>query len=357
MANRLLSIIIPVYNVEKYIRKCLQSILDEDDATLEKVEIIVVDDGSIDRSGAIADEFAGNFPCMRVIHRKNAGVAAARNMGIDSARGAWIYFVDSDDWLEKGGVSEICREAEHNPNADVLFVEAYENRGSVQKKWEHFRADADLTNYGNHKEMLRLQCGVLYAPFWEDSGNIPLAAPWDKVYRREFLLENNLRFCESLKALDDMVFNYEVFGAAKKVACRKIKPYHYRRAADSITNRYTPGRVRYDMAVWEYVASKIRISSDAEADALRRRALMCRIVKSFAVCCRLCFFNDKNEKCLKDKVAYVEKVMKREPYRMAFCKVRLVDLEWRLKIMALVGRFKSGWGAYFLYAMSQVVHW
>lgn len=351
MANKLLSIIIPVYNVERYITKCLRSIFDEGEATLEKIEVIAVDDGSTDRSGAIADKFAGKFPCMRVIHKKNAGVAAARNTGIDSACGEWLYFADSDDWLEKGGVSEICFEIERTPDADVMFMEAYENSGNAQKKWEHFRADADLADGGGHDEILRLQCSILYAPFWKDSKNIPLAAPWDKAYRREFLLKNNIRFCERLKVLDDMAFNYEVFGAAKKVVCRKIRPYHYRRVADSITNSYNPNRVRQDMAVWKYIVSKNCTSSDAEDDLLRQRAFMCRIVKSFGICCRLSFFNDKNEKPLKHKAAYVEKVMKSEPYRTAFRNVRLADLEWRLKIMAIVGRIGSGWGAYFLYAV------
>ena len=356
MANKLLSIIIPVCNVEKYITKCLQSIFDEDESTLAKVEVIAVDDGSTDSSGAIADEFAGKFPCMRVIHKQNAGVAAARNTGIDSAGGEWLYFADSDDWMEKGGLAAICRELGQNADADVLFMEAYENRGNAQKKWEHFRVGADLTDCGGHDEILRLQCGVLYAPFWKDSGNIPLAAPWDKAYRRAFLLENNIRFCERLNVLDDMAFNYEVFGAAKKVACRKIKPYHYRRVAGSITNSYKPDRVRQDMAVWEYIASKNRASSDAEDDLLRQRAIMCRIVKSFSICCRLCFFNGKNEKRLKDKVSYVEKVLESKPYHTAFCNVRLADLEWRLKIMAIMGRLGFGWGVYFLYAAFRMVH-
>ena len=123
--DKLLSIIIPVYNVEKYIKKCLRSILEVDSGTLARMEVLVVDDGSTDNSGRIADQFAQKYPCVRVIHKQNAGVAAARNTGIRGAQGEWLYFVDSDDWMEQGGVRGICEAVLNHTDADVLFMEAY----------------------------------------------------------------------------------------------------------------------------------------------------------------------------------------------------------------------------------------
>ncbi len=146
MSGKQLSVIIPVYNVERYIAKCLRSIVEEGAQALEAVEVIVVDDGSTDKSGRIADAFARKHPCVRVIHQENAGVAAARNAGIRSACGAWLYFVDSDDWLEKGGVRAICEETAKAPDADVLFMEAYQNVGRKQSGWVHFDADTDMAD-------------------------------------------------------------------------------------------------------------------------------------------------------------------------------------------------------------------
>lgn len=349
--DKLLSVIIPVYNVEKYITKCLRSILSENVETLEMVEVIVVDDGSTDRSGTIADAFARRYPCMRVIHQKNAGVAAARNTGIRSARGRWLYLADSDDWLETGGIRDICREVRKSPGADVIFMEAYQNTGHRQKEWVHFSEEADVAD---RDSIARLQSAVLYAPFWGGAKNDPMAAPWDKVYRREFLAGNHLQFCEQLRVLDDMVFNFEVLGAARNVACRKIKPYHYRRCvADSVTNVYKPDRVAQDRAVWKYLFSLA--PWNGEHTAVLRRAMMCRIVKSFSICCRLCFFNTKNEKGLREKVMYVKRVMKSEPYRTAFRTVRLTDLEWKLRVAALAGRLQSGWGMYLLHVAWEAV--
>lgn len=351
MSGKLLSVIIPVYNVEKYITKCLRSILDESEMLSGAVEVIVVDDGSTDRSGKIADSFARKYRCMGVIHQKNAGVAAARNTGIRSAGGKWLYFVDSDDWMEQGGIRAICEEVGKNPDADMLLMEAYQNLGHRQKQWVHFGADADITD---RESIRKLQCGVLYAPFWRRTKNDPMAAPWDKVYRREFLLGNRLRFCERIRVLDDMVFNFEALGAAQKVVCRKIKPYHYRRfVADSITNTYKPDRVRQDRAVWKYLFS-LEIWDGGDT-AVLRRALMCRIVKSFSICCRLCFFNTENGDRLGEKLAYVRRVMQSGPYYMAFRTARLSDLEWKLKIVALAGRFRSAWAVYFLHVAWEFV--
>ena len=131
--DKLLSIIIPVYNVEKYLAKCLRSILKGDAEMLGRLEVLVVDDGSTDKSGRIADRFAHRYQCVRVIHKQNAGVAAARNTGIHNAHGKWLYFVDSDDWLEKDGVRVICETVQNCPDADVLFMEAYQNVGHRQK--------------------------------------------------------------------------------------------------------------------------------------------------------------------------------------------------------------------------------
>lgn len=342
--DKMLSIIIPVYNVEKYLSKCLKSIFTENKACLEMVEVIVVDDGSTDSSGTIADKFADRYPCMNVIHKKNAGVAAARNAGIYSACGKWLYFVDSDDWLESGGLEKICEEVRRNPHADMIFMEAYENTGHREKEWVHFTTDTDLTD---PESIRRLQGAVLYAPFWNRTGNDPMAAPWDKVYRRDFLTENHLRFCERLRVLDDMVFNFEVLGAARHVACRKVKPYHYRRVPDSITNSYKPDRVSQDMEVWKYLFSLDLWGS--EDDGILQRAMQCRIIKSFSICCRLRFFNSRNEKCLMQKITYVKQVMASSPYSNAFRTVRLSDLEWQLKCVAIAGRFRSGWGLYLLH--------
>jgi hypothetical protein len=145
-----------------------------------------------------------------------------------------------------------------------------------------------------------------------------------------------------------MVFNMEAFGKAKKVGYFKHKIYHYRRVDDSITNSYSPDRVSQDMDVWEYIDSYINSNYKAE-DEMFWQAYYCRIIKSFSICCRLCFFNSKNDKSFGDKLSFVKDVMATEPYTTAFKKVKLKNAQWKLKIMILMGRVKMSFGVWVLH--------
>ena len=143
-----------------------------------------------------------------------------------------------------------------------------------------------------------------------------------------------------------MVFNTESFGAAREVVYTKEKIYHYRYVPDSITNNYKSDRVEQDKKVWSYLqeyAKRIGAGDDFA------RALRCRIVKSFSICCRLCFFNGNNAQSRREKIKYVKQVLASEPYYTAFHKVRLRDLEWKLQIMAIIGRLHWGYGVYLLH--------
>ncbi|MBQ3325773.1 glycosyltransferase [Candidatus Saccharibacteria bacterium] len=117
--NDLVSVIVPVYNVEKYIHRCLDSILSQ---TYKNLEILLIDDGSTDKSGKICDEYAKKDKRIKVIHQKNQGVSVARNNGLKKTNGGWIAFVDSDDYIESEYVEILLNNAEEK-NADVVQCE------------------------------------------------------------------------------------------------------------------------------------------------------------------------------------------------------------------------------------------
>ena len=116
-----ISVVVPVYNVEKYLRKCIDSIINQ---TYKNLEIILVDDGSPDKCGEICDEYAKKDNRVKVIHKKNAGVSSARNDGIDNATGEYIIFVDSDDWLEDNAI-EIMVDKLNEYDYDCVFCNFY----------------------------------------------------------------------------------------------------------------------------------------------------------------------------------------------------------------------------------------
>ena len=338
-----LSIIIPVYNVEKYLDRCLNSIVTGNVNMLGMIEVFVIDDGSSDQSGRIADRYAEQYPCVNVIHQKNAGVATARNIGIKVSWGEWIHFVDSDDWLQTGAIAEIVEVMRKYPTADILLFDAWKNEGKIENSWEHSDKPEVWTD---SCDIRHLQYCAMYYPFGNKHRKVPVAAPWDKIYRRDFLKENDICFRDELRVLDDMVFNIECFGAAKEVVYSKEKIYHYRYVSDSITNSYKSDRVEQDMKVWSYLQEYAERTEMGEDFA---RALRCRIVKSFSICCRLCFFNENNPHNRKEKIKYVKQVLTSEPYYSTFHKVRLRDLEWKLQIMTIIGRLHWGYGVYLLH--------
>lgn len=232
-----LSVIIPVYKVEKYIRQCLDSVYSQ---TFRDFEVIIIDDGSPDNCGKICDEYAekyGDEIKTKVIHKKNGGLCRARNGGIDATQGEWITFVDSDDWLESDYYESIFKSlGDQNVDvfvAGVCFVEAY--NGSQTK--QYFFAEDKL--YKTPKELDHMMVRALLGEK-DKTHKISLGvtgAPWDKIYRSDFVRNNGLHFETKLKVKEDVLFNFIAFGKAHGVGVSTVCGYHYRYVECSITHQ------------------------------------------------------------------------------------------------------------------------
>lgn len=344
-----LSIIVPVYNVKNYIRECLDSIVSALSVCDGDTEVIVIDDGSTDGCDKIVDEYK-IYERITVVHQINAGVAAARNRGLRLSIGEWVYFVDSDDWMDRSAIKDILREIDRCPEADMFLLDGYINEAGVDKEWDHFTAE---TVWGDERELSALWRGILFYPACSDVlgvTNRPLAAPWDKVYRKQFLIDNNLSFCEELRVLDDMVFNMEVCGLVRKVVYSKIRTYHYRIVETSITHSYKSNRLEMDMAVWKYIyryLDQMDALSDKDTSAIRG-ALQLRIVKSFGICCMQQFFNRENKQSLVDKLSLVKNTMNLPVYHNAFQSADASLADIRLKMILYCARIHSAWGMWVL---------
>jgi len=207
------SIVVPMYNVEKYLEKCLQSLVDQ---TLERKEIILVDDGSPDASGRIADEWANRYPEIRVIHQENGGCAAARSRGLMEAQGDYVAFVDSDDWVD-APMFEHLYEAAVTNNADVSqcgFREVYVDDGVIIPRFEEFR---DVSEGAE-------DCVVV------DARDLMTVQPtiWRRIYKTEFLRHNGIDFHSDLPRYDDLPFQFEVFMHTSRMVCIPEIYYNYR---------------------------------------------------------------------------------------------------------------------------------
>lgn len=216
-ASPQVSVIMPVYNSQDYVEEAIRSLLDQD---FDSFEVIAVDDGSTDDSGAICDRIAADDSRLRVIHKANGGLCAARNTGMDDARGEYLMFCDNDDVAHPGFIADNYRLAEKH-DADVVrfgrtLVKLDASGRVVSRKTlspealETFNGDAVLANIDT---LLSLSRTV-----------------WTGIYRKSFLTEHDIRFDESLRSGgEDHVFNDQAYSHAKKVVTNPQSYYEWRR--------------------------------------------------------------------------------------------------------------------------------
>lgn len=206
-----LSIIVPVYNVEKYIERCLLSLLNQDIPKSE-YEIIVVNDGTPDNSADIAQSIADKNENIIVIHRENGGLSAARNTGMEYVHGEYVMFVDSDDYIEPNVLASIFKSA-NSGNVDMLAFSTCRRRKDNQINWVHtFNDYLDGTSVTDGITLLR-------------KGFEPTSV-WTYLYKTEFLNSYSFRFKEGI-IHEDIEFNYRVFTKASRIGAIDLLVYDY----------------------------------------------------------------------------------------------------------------------------------
>ncbi len=208
----LVSIIVPVYQAEPFLRKCLDSILAQ---SYTRMEIILIDDGSQDMSGSICEEYVQRDFRMRVIHQKNRGVSPARNAGIESATGQLVTFIDSDDWVAPEHIEILVRGIE-NCDCSICGYWVEEQKSSIErkaKKIEEFSADAAI-------ERLLAPRGIL--------GSV-----CNKMFRLSTIRGAKIQFREDVTYMEDMLFCASYFNLCKTLFCINQATYHYRQHAAS----------------------------------------------------------------------------------------------------------------------------
>ncbi len=211
-----ISVIVPVYNAEKYLHRCIDSILAQ---TFTDYELLLINDGSKDGSGVICDEYAQKDPRVRVFHKANGGVSSARNLGLDNAQGGWVTFCDSDDyvdcyWLET--YNNMLR-----TEAD-LFSQGYEF--STPDNRNHFQ-HIGVNNYGTTKECLLKMCEQPLIGFL-----------WHKLFKASIIKEYRLRFNEKYDVREDYDFILRFCLHSNKISC--INDSHYIYERPNYANKY-----------------------------------------------------------------------------------------------------------------------
>ena len=226
--NYKVSIIVPVYNVEKYIHKCINSILSQ---TYKNLEIILVDDGSPDNCGKICDEYASNDNRIRVIHQKNCGVSTARNNALHKSTGDFIMFVDSDDYLEISAIEDCINYLKTN-NCDILIFNWYDiyfHNKTTHKKAKKIILSKPISTQSLYTAIL-----------WD---KIP-SYPWNKIYKKE--LWENIYFPQNCNFEDLAVMPY-IFAKAHNIGYLDKHLYNYNNSNSSSITSYISSKNKYGL--------------------------------------------------------------------------------------------------------------
>lgn len=209
-----ISIIIPIFNAEKYLKKCLNSIQSQ---SLDDIEIICIDDGSNDNSLSILKEYAKDDNRFKIYVEENKGPGAARNYGIKKAKGNYILFVDSDDWIEKNTLEEIYKTAINNKSDIVLFNSIEFRPNNTQHKRVYI--NNKKTDYAHFSFNYKYDKKLVMNSY---------LTIWSKLHRTDFLRENNILFFES-NLFEDVLFHIQTMIKAKNISYNPNFYYNYRR--------------------------------------------------------------------------------------------------------------------------------
>ncbi len=219
--NPMVSIIIPVYNAEKTIRRCVDSVLNQE---YKDTELLLVDDGSTDLSGQICDEYARKDSRVCVIHKENTGVSDTRNLALERARGTYLQFLDSDDWISPDATSLMVRAAREN-SCDMVISDFYR---VVGERVSH-KGDIEPGGLLTREE---------FAGFMmEKPADFYYGVLWNKLFRRALVEEHGLRMDKTISWCEDFMFNLEYIRHTKTIYALHVPIYYYVKTKGSLASQ------------------------------------------------------------------------------------------------------------------------
>jgi len=258
-----ISIIVPVYKTEKYFHRCIDSILKQ---TFIDFECILIDDGSPDNCPALCDEYAMKDSRIVVIHQMNSGVSAARNAGLDIARGEWIGFVDSDDWCDSD-MFQVLYDNALKCNADVSIcgyreITSGKIIGNVRNKIQIFDAKQA------RKKLFSTGRIIGFNP-----------ANWNKLINAKIIFQNKLRYDTTMQLAEDFLFLYEVLRYTRKIVLFSRPYYNYFDNPESVTNQFVltnAGKILF------FAFDKMILLEDSKI--IKRRIIVTKVIYALNLC-------------------------------------------------------------------------
>lgn len=283
MEEKLVSIIIPVYNVEEYIEKCLDSILTQ---TYKNLQIILIDDGTKDNSGKICDDYARGDARIEVIHKPNGGVSSARNMGLEVVKGEYLCFADPDDYVEPQWIEKLVMQIQKSELGICGYYEV---------------VDGKKTSGTSGNLILLEQEKALELLLKENSYRGYL---WNKIFRADLVKINNLHFQSEISVWEDVLFVFTYMNLCQKISYDPTPYYDYIYRETSASH----GSVAIEKAYSAIVAKESMLKCLSADYTAVRKQLECRLVTSSLTVLRIDALSENETK--KENIVYRENAIR-----------------------------------------------
>lgn len=248
--NPAVSIIVPVYNAKEYLGRCVDSILGQE---YTEFELLLIDDGSSDGSGELCDSYAEKDTRVRVIHKENGGVSAARNLAMENAKGTYLQFADSDDWITPDATKLLVRMAEED-DSDLVISDFYRVAGERVSQKGDIDADGCMTREQFAAQMMENPADFYYGVLW------------NKLYRRDIVRKHRLRMNAEISWCEDFMFNLEYIRCTEKISVLHAPVYYYVKRKGSLVSQGNslPKTIQMKLTVFEYYHSFYKEVLDEE---------------------------------------------------------------------------------------------
>lgn len=327
------SFVVAIYNVEKYLGKCIESLIHQE---MKEVEIILVNDGSKDGCLKICNDYAARDERIKVIDQENQGAGAARNSGISAAHGEWIFFVDGDDYVDPQAAVKLAKYMK--PDLDVIcFTNAVSDNGRIRNT----RHSEQIIRF-DREDFVELQLATLnrIGRYKYEMDVVEPACVWNKLYRRAFLQGNGLAFVTDMPRLEDIYFSLQVYDKAQKGIYVPIVGYYYRINNTSVTHRYQENVINE----FEMINARFKQFAENKNNPRFMRAFAERVATHIRTCTVLYLCNARNPEGYRARKEKFMRLRMSEPYRSAVDCVSVLDYRgYKEKILALAVKWKCFW--------------
>lgn len=330
-----LSFLMPVYNAEKDLPAALDSIVSQDDGT---IEIICVNDGSKDSSGRILQEYAQRYPFIKVINQENQGITCARDNALARAQGKWICFVDNDDIIAHDAVNIIHQQSEDT--CDIVYFKYSKFTTKLPDESNNTLGD---TRYFEKNDISKLQSDCINR-FRDNTPLIPhtvLPTPWAKIYKREFLTKYDLEFRREVTHEEDIIFNFEALSHVTHAKAVDYVLYYYRWSVQSESHRYRP-----------YILESTKKTLAAYRDIIQRcypnrsdidELYTYRVMWELLYCIYLGPMHRLNPASYKERHKQFKALLELEPFKGTLAQINPSRFEPKQALLATLIKYRQFW--------------